>query len=172
MAIEGRFIDVLVWAAQNRVGHRAFLALGGSDLVSAAVRHAAPTRIGFGERLDRALGRDAALDFLKTLLRVAAEALLQGSSVRLARDRIEATLVMHLQRVDTTLLAVVIRQAGLARDIASSIAHFVAERQAQRPFDCAALADRARRIEEKADRIVVETRTRLCDWGSIETSNA
>jgi hypothetical protein len=127
--------DVLAWAAQNRVGHRAFLELGGSDFVSTAVRHAAPTRIGFGERLDRALGRDAALDFLKTVLRVSAEALLQGSSVRLARDRIEPALVMHLQRVDTTLLAVIIRQAGLAREIASSIAHFVAERQAQRPFD-------------------------------------
>jgi hypothetical protein len=82
--------------------------------------------------LDRVLGRDAALDFLKTVLRVSAEALLQGSSVRLARDRIEAALVMHLQRVDTTLLAVIIRQAGLACEIASSIAHFVAERQAQR----------------------------------------
>jgi uncharacterized protein Yka (UPF0111/DUF47 family) len=158
--------DVLAWAAQNRVGHRAFVELGGSDLVSAAVRHAAPTRIGFGERLDRALGRDAALDFLKTVLRVSAEALLQGSSVRLARDRIEAALVMHLQRVDTTLLAVIIRQAGLAREIASSIAHFVAERQAQRPFDCAAMADRARRIEEKADRIVVETRSEIVRLGA------
>ena len=29
--------DVLAWAAQNRVGHRAFVELGGSDLVSAAV---------------------------------------------------------------------------------------------------------------------------------------
>ena len=154
-------IRVLAWAAHHRVGHRAFLELGGGELVASAVHHAAPTRIGFGERLDHALGRDAAVDFLKTVLRVSAEALLQGSSVRLARDRIEAALVAHLQRVDRTLLAVMIRQAGLAREIAAGIAHFVAERRAHRSFDCAALAERARRIEEKADRIAIEARSEI-----------
>ncbi len=154
-------IRVLAWAAHHRVGHRAFLELGGGELVASAVHHATPTRIGFGERLDHALGRDAAVDFLKTVLRVSAEALLQGSSVRLARDRIEAALVAHLQRVDRTLLAIMIRQAGLARDIAAGIAHFVAERRAHRSFDCAALAERARRIEEKADRIAIEARSEI-----------
>ena len=73
------------------------------------MHHATPTRIGFGERLDRALGRDAAVDFLKTVLRVSAEALLEGGSVRLARDRIEADLVRHLQRADRLLLAIVVQ---------------------------------------------------------------
>ena len=81
-------VDVLDWAARNRIGHRGLLELGGAELVASAVRHAAPARIGFGERLDHALGREAAIDFLKTVLRVSAEALLQGSSVRLARDRL------------------------------------------------------------------------------------
>ncbi len=49
-------LHILAWAAQHRIGHRAFLALGGGELVASAVHHAAPTRIGFGERLDRALG--------------------------------------------------------------------------------------------------------------------
>ncbi|MGD0314816.1 MAG: hypothetical protein ABSB37_02470 [Xanthobacteraceae bacterium] len=154
-------IRILDWAARHRVGHRGFLQLGGAELVASAVRHAAPSRIGFGERLDQTLGRDAAADFLKTVLRVSAEALLQGSSVRLARDRIEAALVGHLQRVDRTLLAVMIRQAGLAREIAAHIALFVAERQAHRPFDCAALTERARGIEEKADRIAIEARSEI-----------
>ena len=154
-------VDVLTWAALNRVGHRGFLELGGTELVASAVRHATPTRIGFGERLDRSLGREAAVDFLKTVLRISAEALLQGGSARLARDRIEAALVAHLQRVDRTLLAIVIRQAGLAREIASDIARFVAERRAGRRFDCVALAERARRIEEKADRIAIEARSEI-----------
>ena len=154
-------IRILDWAARHRVGHRGFLQLGGAELVASAVRHAAPSRIGFGERLDQTLGRDAAADFLKTVLRVSAEALLQGSSVRLARDRIEAALVGHLQRVDRTLLAVMIRQAGLAREIAAHIALFVAERQAHQPFDCAALTERARGIEEKADRIAIEARSEI-----------
>jgi uncharacterized protein Yka (UPF0111/DUF47 family) len=154
-------LRILNWAALHRVGHKAFLELGGGELVGLAVRHATPTRIGFGERLERSLGRDAAVDFLKTVLRVSAEALLEGSSVRLARDRIEAALVAHLERVDRALLAVIIRQTGLAREIAAGLGRFVAERQAHRPFDCAALAERARRIEEKADRIAIEARSEI-----------
>jgi len=149
---------ILDWAARHRFGHRGFLELGGREFLAAAVRHAASTRIGFGEQLDRVLGRNAAVDFLKTVLRVSAEALLQGSSVRLARDRIEADFVRHLQRVDTTLLAIVIRQAGLAGDIAAGIAQFLAERRMHRRFDAAALAQHARHIEEKADRIAMDAR--------------
>ena len=154
-------VRVLDWAARHRFGHRGFLELGGGELVAAAVHHATPTRIGFGERLDRALGRDAAIDFLKTVLRVCAEALLEGGSMRLARDRIEADLVRHLQRLDGLLLAIVVRQAGLAREIAAGIAQFIAEQQAGRPFDRAALAARARRIEEKADKIAIEARNEI-----------
>ena len=154
-------VHILDWAARHRFGHRAFLELGGSELVAAAVRHATPTRIGFGERLDRALGRDAAVDFLKTVLRVSTEALLHGRSVRLVRDRIEADLVRHLERVDSTLLAIVIRQAGLAREVASEIARYLAGQQAGREVDASALAARARRIEEKADRIAIEGRNEI-----------
>ena len=158
-------VRILEWAAHHRVGHRGFLEFGGAELVASAVHHAAPARIGFGERLDAVLGHDAAVDFLKAVLRISTEALLQASSVRLARDRIEAALVAHLQRVDTRLLAVVIRQAGLARDIATDIARFVAERKAGRAFDCANLASRARRIEEKADRIAIEARSEIARYG-------
>jgi uncharacterized protein Yka (UPF0111/DUF47 family) len=163
---KGDAIDVLDWAARNRIGHRGLLELGGSELVASAVRRAAPNRIGFGERLDHALGREAAVDFLKTVLRVSAEALLEGSSVRLVRDRIEADLIRHLQRVDTGLMAIVIRQSGLAREIAAGIAKGIAEQQAHRPWDRAALANRARRIEEKADRIAIETRSEIARLGA------
>ena len=159
-------LRVIDWAARHRFGHRGFLELGGSELVASAVHHATPTRIGFGERLDRALGRDAAVDFLKAVLRISAEALLEGGSVRLARDRIEAELVRHLQRVDSMLLAIVVRQTGLAREIAAGIASFIAEQQAHRTFDRAALAARARRIEEKADKIAIDARNEIARFGA------
>ncbi len=149
---------ILDWAARQRVGHRAFLELGGNDLVTSAVRSAAPTRIGFGERLDAVLGQDAAVDFLKSVLRIATEALLEGRSVRLARDRVEADLVSRLKRVDATLLAIVVRQAGLAREIAAAVAHHVSGLLSGRHGDGAALAQRARRIEEKADRLALDAR--------------
>lgn len=162
-------ISVLDWAARHRVGHRGFLELGGSELIASAVRHAAPARIGFGERLDRALGREAAVDFLKTVLRVSAESLLEGSSVRLARDRIEADLIRHLESLGGKLLAIVVRQAGLAREIAAGIVKAVAEEQAHRPFARASLASRARGIEEKADRIAVEARAEIARLGASPT---
>jgi uncharacterized protein Yka (UPF0111/DUF47 family) len=159
-------IRVLDWAARNRFGHRGFLELGGSELVASVVHYAAPARIGFGERLDHVLGREGAVDFLKTVLRVSAEALLEGSSVKLARNRIEADLVRHLESVDATLLAIVARQAGLAHDIAAAIAQFVTELQAHRPCDPTALAMLARRIEEKADRIALEARSEVARFGA------
>ncbi|MDF2117708.1 hypothetical protein PY365_19185 [Roseiarcaceae bacterium H3SJ34-1] len=149
---------ILGWAARHRVGHRAFIQLGGDELISAAVRNAAPTRIGFGERLDQALGRNAAVDFIKTTLRVSTEALVAGRSVRLVRDQIEADLVRRLEGVDSTLLAIVVRQAGLAHDIAAALAHHIAALQAGRPADGKLLAAYAGRIEQKADRIAIEGR--------------
>ena len=154
-------IRILDWAARHRVGHRGFLELGGGELLSGAVRHAVPARIGFGEQLDRALGREPAVDFLKAVLRASTEVLLAGGSVRRARDRIEADLVGHLQRVDIALLAIVIRQAGLAREIGAAVAEFVKARRVHRAFDCTALTNKARHIEEKADRIATEARSEL-----------
>ena len=162
-------IEILEWAARQRIGHRAFLELGGGELVASAVHSATPTRIGFGDRLDRALGRAAAVDFLKSVLRASAEALLAGSSIRVVRDRIEADLVRHLERVESTLLAIVVRQAGLARDIASGIARFIAEQQERRPFDRTAFAARARRIEEKADKIAIDARNEVARFGADPT---
>ena len=159
-------VQILDWAARHRFGHRAFLVLGGPDLVASAVHNATPTRIGFGDRLDRVLGRAAAIDFLQTVLRVSAEAMLAGSSARLVREHIEADLVRHLERIDDTLLGIVVRQAGLAREIATDVATFLAEQQAHRSFDRHALAARARHIEEKADRIAIEARAEVARFGA------
>jgi uncharacterized protein Yka (UPF0111/DUF47 family) len=149
---------ILEWAARQRLGHRAFLELGGNELIGTAVRNAAPTRIGFGERLDQALGRNPAVDFLKTALRVSSEALSAGQSVRLVRDQIEADLVRHLERVDSTLLAIVLRQVGLAHDVTAIVAAHIATLREGRPSDGARLIARASHIERKADRIAIEAR--------------
>jgi uncharacterized protein Yka (UPF0111/DUF47 family) len=156
--VKSAAVGILDWAARSRIGHRAFLELGGGELIGAVVRNAAPTRIGFGERLDQTLGRESAIDFLKAVLRVSAEGLSAGRSVRLIRDQIEADLVRRLERIDSALLAIVMRQAGLAHDIASGLARHFSALQAGRPVAGAFCAERASRIEQKADRIAVEGR--------------
>jgi len=152
-------IQILSWAARHRVGHRGFLELGGEDLIGSVVRNAAPTRIGFGERLEQALGRDAAIDFLKTVMRAATEALGSGRSVRLLHEQLETELIRHLERVDSALLAIVVRQAGLAHDVAGLLAHHLAALAAGNASGAESLAARAERIEQKADRIALEVRT-------------
>jgi uncharacterized protein Yka (UPF0111/DUF47 family) len=154
-------VHVLRWSALHRFGHRALLELGGGELVAAAVRHATPTRIGFGERLDTVLGREAAVDFLKCVLRISTQALRDGESIRLVRDRVEAELVRHLDSADSALFTIIMRQAGLAYDIVDSIVRHVADLQSGRSVDGKALAARASRMEQKADRILIEARNEV-----------
>ncbi len=162
-------VRILDWAARNQVGHRAFLELGGVGLVAAAVRHAAAARIGFGERLSSALGREETVDFLKNVLVVSKEALLQDRSVRMVRDEIEADLVRRLERTDNTLLSAIIRQAGLAREIAARIGQHVADQQAGWAPDGPTLAVFAQRLEQKADRLVIEARNTVARLNASQT---
>lgn len=157
---------ILEWAARQRVGHRGFLELGGNELLGSAVRNAAPTRIGFGERLDQVLGRTAAMDFLKSALRLSTEALLAGHSVRTVRDELEAELVRRLERVESALLAVVLRQVGLSHDLSITISGYIAGLLAGQETDGKALAARASRIEQKADRIALEARREVNRFGA------
>ena len=92
-------VQILDWAARHRFGHRGFLELGGADFVGrGASRNAEPDRVRRTAR-SRAGARGGGR-FPQDRVAVATEALLQGSSMRLARDRIEADLVRHLQRVE------------------------------------------------------------------------
>jgi hypothetical protein len=151
-------VRILDWAARHRIGHRGFLELGGDDLIASAVRGAAGSRIGFGERLDKALGRAAAIAFLKSTLRQSVEALRAGQSVRVARDQIEAELVRHLERVDSAALSIVLRQVGLANDLAGALSRHVDALRARHPANAKRLAEQAARIEQKADHIAIEAR--------------
>jgi uncharacterized protein Yka (UPF0111/DUF47 family) len=150
-------IQVLDWAARHEIGHRAFLELGGAELVASAVRRAAPARLGFGEELADVLGREATLKFLRTALRLSTEALREARSARSVREMIEVDLVRRIERNDSALLTIVVRQLGLARDIATTIASSIADGHVRR-VNAARNAARAKRIEEKADAIAVDAR--------------
>lgn len=150
-------IHVLDWAARHAVGHRAFLELGGTELVASAVRHAAPGRIGFGDELCDVLGREATLELLQSTLSLATDALRDGHSARSVRETIEVDLVRRIERTESALLTTIVRQLGLARDIASGIARDIAAGRSRRS-DAASNATRAKRIEEKADAIALDAR--------------
>jgi uncharacterized protein Yka (UPF0111/DUF47 family) len=164
-------VQVLDWAARHEIGHRAFLELGGSELIASAVRRAAPARLGFGEDLTDLLGREATLKFVKAALRLSTGALRQGVSARSVRETIEVDLVRRIERNDSALLTIVVRQLGLARDIATGIAATIADGHMRR-VDAERVAGRARRIEEKADAIAVDARQAVARTGAAPSITA
>jgi uncharacterized protein Yka (UPF0111/DUF47 family) len=164
-------VHVLDWAARHEIGHRAFLELGGAELIASAVRRAAPARLGFGEQLADLLSREPTLKFVKTALRLSTDALREGRSARSVREMLEVDLVRRIERNDSALLTIVVRQLGLARDIATRIATAIADGHV-REVEAARYADRARRIEEKADAIAVDARQTVARTEAAPTVTA
>lgn len=155
---KGHAIELLVDAAKGDEGHRAFLELGGADLVFEAVRRAAAGRIAYGVRLDRALGEGECLVFLRNVLHVACEGLKDGRSARLIRDEIQADLSERLDTAESELLAVVLRHLGLTHMLAGMIeTAFLPNRLASLP-ERRSLCERARQIEKKGDLLTVAAR--------------
>jgi hypothetical protein len=114
-------VVVLEWAAAHDYGHRAFLELGGTELVFEAIRHVAAARVPYGARLDNVLGGAATTEFLKSVLRIASEGLASGHSARLIRDEIQAELTQCFETAESALYTVVLRHLGLSRMLAGLI---------------------------------------------------
>jgi uncharacterized protein Yka (UPF0111/DUF47 family) len=146
-------VDLLEWAARQELGHRAFLVLGGGDLVMEAVRRTAEGRIPYGVRLDDALGGAETRDFLRRVLEEASQGLRAGRSVRLIRDEVQAHLAARFETAESAVLAIVVRHLGLSRTLAGLLAE-----GAVPGADSARLAERAKRMEAKADRLTVQAR--------------
>ncbi|MDK9698215.1 MAG: hypothetical protein OEL76_17705 [Siculibacillus sp.] len=162
-------VAVLRWTARAGFGHRAFLEHGGARLVDGAIRRVAVRHIAYGVRLDEAIGRAQAVDFLEQVLRISTEAMLAGRSDRLVRDAVDAELASRLERSGSSLLQGVVIQAGLARDLAAAAFDHLGDRLAGRAIDPAALAARARRLEEKGDLVAIDLRAGAERFGLAET---
>ncbi|WP_374545210.1 hypothetical protein [Rhodoblastus sp.] len=151
-------IDILTAAARQDEGHRAFLELGGAELVYEAIRNAAPGRIAYGVPLNRALGEGECDAFLRHVLHVACDGLKDGRSIRLIRDEIQADLSQRLDTAEREILTLVLRHLGLTRMMAGLIeTAFLPDGLA--PHDeRQRLCQRAKALEEKADRLTVAAR--------------
>ena len=146
-------VALLRWAAEEEVGHRGFLELGGARLVNQAIEAVAGSAIHFGDRLSDVLGVDETEAFLRFVLRMAAEGLAARQSASLIRDRVRAELARHLSNEERRLLGVAAEQAGLIFELASLVRDAVWRRRARRW----AVPRRARGFEHDADRLVIET---------------
>jgi uncharacterized protein Yka (UPF0111/DUF47 family) len=151
-------IDILNWAAVHNYGHRAFLELGGTDLMFDAIRRTASGRIPYGARLDAILGEAETADLLRLVLRQTCEGLRAGRSTRLIRDEIQADLAQLFDTAQATALMVLLRHLGLTRMLAADLAEALSQERNGVYPDLSQLARNAKRLEEKADRLTLEAR--------------
>jgi uncharacterized protein Yka (UPF0111/DUF47 family) len=157
---KGDTIRLLKWAADNDVGHRGFLKLGGERLLYEAVEFAQQTPLHYGERLHEALGPEAAFDYLKFVLRAAAEGLLQGRSERFVRDEVKAELARRFRSAQEGLLSIASEHAALVFELAGAVRDGLLRYGEE---DGAAFlertARRAQKWEKDADALVSRTRS-------------
>ena len=152
-------VALLRWAAEAEVGHRGFLELGGARLINRAIEATAGSATHFGDRLCDVLGDVEAMNFVRFVLRAAAEGLRDRQSLALIQDRIRAELQVHFTGEEKRLLrlagdhaAMIFEIASLVRDGIEGIKSGAGRESYQR------LAGRARRFEHEADQLLLVAR--------------
>lgn len=155
--------ELLKWAADNNIGHEAFLKAGDVKLIHNALDRAAPTQIHYGARLDEILGRDAAKRFLMSVLRIASAGVARRSSPRLIDDEIEAELMMYLQRSDRSFLGAIADHAMVVAGIVEWIRRAIAQLKRHERVDGSQAAALLKSWKIDADAIIRRT------WRAIDS---
>ena len=148
-------LTLLKWAADENIGHMAFLKAGGERLVYDAMEFALAGRIHLGETLSDALGRERALEFMRTLFRIAARYLLDERPVSLVEDEVKAELAGYVSSAQEDMLDFAVDHAGYLVELASGIRDsLVRARGSDSAQVLAANAERAKEWESRADELL------------------
>lgn len=150
-------VRLLKWAAENNIGHRGFLKLGGERLLYEAIEFAQQA-LRYGEKLHEALGAEQALDYMKFVLRLSTEGLMQGRSERFIRDEVKTELVRRFHGAQESLLSLAGSHAGLVFELATGIREGLLSFSEGRA-DLDAVAARAQHWEQEADALVSRVRS-------------
>jgi uncharacterized protein Yka (UPF0111/DUF47 family) len=114
-------LGLLKWAADNDLGHMAFLKAGGEQMIFDALAFVAQVPLKFGGRLDDLLGREAAIDYMKFVFSACTHGLAEGRSESLVRDEVRAELVYYLHSAQENLLDIAVEHASFCVEIAAGI---------------------------------------------------
>ena len=160
-------IALLTWAAEQEVGHRGFLQLGGDMLVNESIELTkAPLR--YGEPLDQVLGQGRTVAYLRFVLRCCAEGLLEGRSEPLIRDQVRTELARHLATAQETALALASEHASLLVETAMAVRDGLGAVRAGDDTFLQRSTARAKRWEHAADDLVNQCQALAKRWTSTE----
>lgn len=153
-------LEVLRWAADQDIGHMAFLRAGGEQLVFDALQQASPISVSFGGQLTDVMGGDRAAEFLRFIFRTAADLLLTGHSEMLIRDEVRAELRHYLDSAHQGLLEMAAEHATLIVELATGAREcLLSEFEESDGEFVRRTSRRASRWEHRADEIVSRART-------------
>jgi uncharacterized protein Yka (UPF0111/DUF47 family) len=152
-------IKLLRWAADEDIGHMAFLVAGGERLVFDAIDFATKGEFPVGASLHEVLGLANARQFLRFVLRTAAELLLHGEPVSHVRDAVQAELLNYFQSRRQDLFDIAIEHAAWMFEIADGVrAGLLGRRAANSEALRQKAAQRAKKWERRADECVIRAR--------------
>lgn len=147
-------IAVLRFAADQNLGHMAWLLAGGEQLIHEAMQAVDGEAFRIGDRLDQVLGEAATQSFLQDLLRIASTKLREQQPVALIADEARLLLARVLQRrtFEYDLLA---EHAAFCHGLAFALSEAL-----EFASTSADTVQRAKNWERKADHLLMEARRR------------
>ncbi|MDD1718978.1 MAG: hypothetical protein LUQ25_02860 [Methanoregulaceae archaeon] len=152
-------ILVLKWAADNEVGHIAFLNLGGERIVYEALELAAKVPLRYGEPLYQILGPEETRGYLEWVLKTAAQGLLAGQSRLLVQDEIKVEMMRYFRSAHEELMEICEEHATLMIEVGTAVRDALIHIQRDGDTEYAARsAKRAKIWESEADELVSRVR--------------
>jgi uncharacterized protein Yka (UPF0111/DUF47 family) len=152
-------LRLLRWAADEDIGHMAFLRLGGDRVVFEALGFAARGELHPGQSLEDLLGTARTMEFLKFVLRTASEAARSARPDSLVIDEIRAELLRQVRGSGVGLLDLIAEHAALVVEISAGVRDALQGlRDGGGSPDAVRLASRAKAWESDADRLLNEAR--------------
>jgi len=152
-------LSLLSWAAANDVGHMAFVKAGGERMIFDAMQFVAGGTLSYGVTLDELLGKEAAVSFMRFILKSCAHGLLKQRPLALIRDEARVELYTYYHSAQQSLLDLVSNHAALSVEIAASIRDGLLT--ISRPEDFPRfeqIGQRAKEWERRADELVISAR--------------
>ena len=116
-----RTIELLKWAADNEIGHMAFLVLGGEKIIYEALSTLSTSSNIIKGKLEEILGDENSFEALKTVLSVTSDGLLRNKSQTIIYDEIKADLSKYLKGMEELFIDYISEIACYIYDLASMI---------------------------------------------------
>ena len=156
-------IKLLKWAADEDIGHMAWLKAGGEQLIFDAMSFAYGRQLKPGDRLDDLLTESRAIQFLRFNLTQALDGLRQGRPVSLIGDEIRTELASQVRSTEDALLDTSLEHAGLIVELADTVRAALEAAQSGHQRDVTAMAEKAKAWETAADKELNSARSTLLE---------